>query len=63
MAHALGLETVAEGIETKGQADALAELGCGLAQGFFFGAPTDGVGTQRTDVHANGRGVLLGDRP
>lgn len=36
---ALGLEVVAEGIETAGQLDALRALRCGYGQGYLFGAP------------------------
>jgi predicted signal transduction protein with EAL and GGDEF domain len=39
VATALGLDAVAEGVETEAQAEALRELGCPLAQGFLFGAP------------------------
>ena len=39
MAHDLGLKTVAEGVETKGAADILRELGCDVAQGYYFGRP------------------------
>jgi EAL domain-containing protein (putative c-di-GMP-specific phosphodiesterase class I) len=39
MAHALGLEAVAEGVETWAQAAALAELGCDMAQGYYFARP------------------------
>jgi diguanylate cyclase (GGDEF)-like protein/PAS domain S-box-containing protein len=39
MADALALEVIAEGIETEPQAAALAELGCGFAQGYLFGRP------------------------
>jgi len=34
--HALGLEVVAEGVETAGQRELLAEMGCTTAQGFAF---------------------------
>lgn len=36
LAHALGLEVVAEGIETKPQRDFLAGAGCEVGQGFLF---------------------------
>ncbi|OYT99967.1 MAG: two-component system response regulator [Burkholderiales bacterium PBB1] len=39
MAKALHLEVVAEGVETKAQADQLLLLGCPLAQGWLFGRP------------------------
>ena len=39
LAAALGLSVVAEGVETAAQAELLSELGCEMAQGFFFGRP------------------------
>jgi diguanylate cyclase (GGDEF)-like protein len=39
MADAIGIEVVAEGVETAEQVQAAADLGCGLAQGFFFTEP------------------------
>jgi diguanylate cyclase (GGDEF)-like protein/PAS domain S-box-containing protein len=39
MAHVLGLEVVAEGVETHTQADHLRERGCHFAQGFLFKPP------------------------
>ena len=39
MASALGLGVVAEGVENETQAGLLRELGCPMAQGYFFGAP------------------------
>jgi diguanylate cyclase (GGDEF)-like protein/PAS domain S-box-containing protein len=39
VARALGIETVAEGVETPEQARLLAELGCSMVQGFLFGRP------------------------
>ncbi|MFG6176449.1 EAL domain-containing protein [Halomonas sp. THAF12] len=39
MARSLGMQTVAEGVETPEQARKLARLGCDQAQGFHFGRP------------------------
>ena len=39
MAHALGLEVVAEGIETEGQRQVLLEQGCDAMQGYLFSRP------------------------
>lgn len=39
MAHALGLDVVAEGVETALQADRLAELDVDRGQGWLFGRP------------------------
>jgi len=39
LAHSLGLIAVAEGIETRGQAEALGKLSCDRGQGYLFGAP------------------------
>lgn len=40
LATCLGLETIAEGVETESQAQRLSETGCTLAQGFLFARPT-----------------------
>ena len=39
LAKSLKLETLAEGVETKSQMEAMRELGCDLIQGFFSGRP------------------------
>ena len=39
MAQALGLDTVAEGVETPEQLAQLRDLGCDLAQGYLFSRP------------------------
>jgi diguanylate cyclase (GGDEF)-like protein len=39
LAHNLGLEVVAEGVEDQESADRLRELGCNYLQGFFFSKP------------------------
>jgi diguanylate cyclase (GGDEF)-like protein/PAS domain S-box-containing protein len=39
MSHALGLNVVAEGVETEVQRDFLLEKGCNVFQGYLFGKP------------------------
>jgi EAL domain-containing protein (putative c-di-GMP-specific phosphodiesterase class I) len=39
LSHALGLEVIAEGVETAGQLERLREMGCDLAQGYYFSRP------------------------
>lgn len=39
MAQRLGLQIVAEGIETESQMQVLSQLGCDIGQGYFFGKP------------------------
>ncbi|MFY8107275.1 MAG: putative bifunctional diguanylate cyclase/phosphodiesterase [Elstera sp.] len=39
MAFSLGLETVAEGVETEGQLECLREIGCHEVQGYLFARP------------------------
>ena len=39
MAHSLGLQVVAEGVEEQYQADYLSTLGCEYLQGYLFGRP------------------------
>ncbi len=39
LAHRLGIEITAEGIETPNQLAMVREMGCQLGQGFLFGAP------------------------
>jgi diguanylate cyclase (GGDEF)-like protein/PAS domain S-box-containing protein len=36
MAHRLGIETIAEGVESQGQRDMLAAFGCDYIQGYFY---------------------------
>jgi EAL domain-containing protein (putative c-di-GMP-specific phosphodiesterase class I) len=39
LAQRFGLQVVAEGVETEGQAEKLLELGCRHAQGYHFAKP------------------------
>ena len=42
LAHHLGMQTIAEGVEDAVQVEALRALGCGFAQGFHFSRPLTG---------------------
>jgi EAL domain-containing protein (putative c-di-GMP-specific phosphodiesterase class I) len=39
LTRALGLDLIAEGVETDGEHTVLGELGCSVAQGFLYAAP------------------------
>ncbi len=39
MAHALGIQTIAEGVETKEQLEFLHRNGCDAMQGYYFSRP------------------------
>ena len=41
LAHSLGMDMVAEGVETTAQREKLRELGCEFAQGYLFSQPAD----------------------
>jgi EAL domain-containing protein (putative c-di-GMP-specific phosphodiesterase class I) len=47
LAHALGLVVVAEGVETSDQVMHLRQLGCDLAQGYFFARPVPAADLER----------------
>ena len=47
LANRLGLATIAEGVETAEQVDALLDLGCSLSQGFHFARPQSAVDVGR----------------
>ena len=51
MARGLSLEVIAEGVETRWQADLLRAAGCNLAQGYLYGVPADAELFERT--HTN----------
>jgi predicted signal transduction protein with EAL and GGDEF domain len=44
----LGMEVVAEGVETSEQVSLLKSFGCEYAQGYFFSKPLDSTGVART---------------
>jgi PAS domain S-box-containing protein len=47
LAHNLGLEVVAEGIEHQSQVETLKHLGCELGQGYLFSKPADAASIER----------------
>ena len=67
LARNLGLEVVAEGVETQAHWDRLTELGCHLAQGYFLSRPIapgefmqwyrerEATVARADDLHAEGR--------
>jgi diguanylate cyclase (GGDEF)-like protein/PAS domain S-box-containing protein len=62
LAGALGLQAVAEGVETAAQMDRLVDLGCPRAQGYFFSRPMPPAAISELltrdpswDTHWNGR--------
>ncbi len=52
MAHALGLVTIAEGVQNEEQADILREARCFLSQGYLYGRPQLGHEIERTPERA-----------
>jgi EAL domain-containing protein (putative c-di-GMP-specific phosphodiesterase class I) len=54
LAHGLGLEVVAEGIETESQYELLREFGCDIGQGYWIGKPmsVDALIEWYTERHA-----------
>jgi EAL domain-containing protein (putative c-di-GMP-specific phosphodiesterase class I) len=47
LADRLGLETVAEGTETRAEFEAMRRLGCAQAQGYYFGRPMSAEDVRR----------------
>lgn len=45
IAKTLGIQTVAEGVETNLQAEVLSEIGCDILQGYLYAAPLDATNT------------------
>jgi diguanylate cyclase (GGDEF)-like protein/PAS domain S-box-containing protein len=51
LAQNLGMDVIAEGVETREQADALRALGCGRGQGFLFARPLAAEKAERLLAH------------
>lgn len=60
LAHALGFDVIAEGVETDWQHDIVRMLGCDRAQGFLYGEPMDG--SEVADFLKGERSAPLDDR-
>jgi diguanylate cyclase (GGDEF)-like protein len=52
--HRFGLTVVAEGVETKAQADFLRTVNCDMFQGYYFGRPADAATFEREHLRAGG---------
>jgi diguanylate cyclase (GGDEF)-like protein/PAS domain S-box-containing protein len=57
LARNLGMDVVAEGVETEGQRIRLEALGCQHAQGYLFSPPVDAESAQRIIASQTGRGT------
>jgi EAL domain-containing protein (putative c-di-GMP-specific phosphodiesterase class I) len=57
LAHSLGLQAVAEGVETTQQLDTLSTLGCDAGQGFLWSRPIPSEDFQRYLVDSEPGGV------
>jgi diguanylate cyclase (GGDEF)-like protein/PAS domain S-box-containing protein len=59
LAHALGVDVIAEGIERREQRDALGHLGCTHLQGFLFSGPITEAATTQLLATCSGDGTEL----
>ena len=63
LAHNLGMQVIAEGIETDEQYQGLKELGCEYGQGYLFSRPVDVEGAVRLIAKDTQRDTVLGIEP
>jgi EAL domain-containing protein (putative c-di-GMP-specific phosphodiesterase class I) len=59
LGRSLGMEMVAEGVETAKQAGLLKSLGCEYAQGYFYSKPIDQEGMAEVLLEARGSAYKL----
>jgi len=61
LAHNLGLDVVAEGVESVEQLEQLDRLGCEFAQGYFFGVPRTKAETESvlTKIELESKSCLI----
>jgi diguanylate cyclase (GGDEF)-like protein len=60
LAHGLGIDVVAEGIETATQLEALRDLACDRGQGYWFARPLPDLAIEALLLGASGDRVVLG---
>jgi diguanylate cyclase (GGDEF)-like protein len=63
LAHNLGMQVIAEGIETEEQHQELKELGCEYGQGYLFSRPVEVEGVLRLIAKDSQRDLALGLEP
>ncbi|MSQ03210.1 MAG: EAL domain-containing protein [Myxococcales bacterium] len=63
LADALGLEVVAEGVESEAQRAHLSGLRCGFAQGFYFSHPLEAIEVDTAMANATRRPAASRPRP
>ncbi len=64
LSSALNLYTVAEGIESESQADVMADMGCIVGQGYYFGKPmTRQEATEIIDAQKEGKVIAYEPKP
>ncbi|MES2537030.1 MAG: EAL domain-containing protein [Pseudomonadota bacterium] len=61
LAHNLGMQVIAEGVETAAQANLLQELGCDVVQGFYFGRPIPAHDVENFphELEVNASGIVM----